>query len=323
MFVVCGEALFDVFVPEGVSQSAFAVPFAARAGGSPFNVAIGLRRLGQPVALLTGVSTDFLGDRLMAVLQAEQVSTDFIARKAAPTTLGFIQKNAVGVPNYAFYGEGAADRLLAPADIAFDDAEVTGIHMGSYSLVVAPTADTLLALARRQAGKCLLSLDPNIRLTVEPDVHQWRERITQLLPFMDVVKVSDEDLAALYPGIAPESIIADWLAVGVKLAALTRGSEGASLWSQQAQVTLPTPRVNVVDTVGAGDTFQASLLDSLLDLQANTADWVAALTASTLQRIGHKAVCAAAITCSRQGADLPSAKEVELALADYPEELLV
>ncbi|WP_308873471.1 PfkB family carbohydrate kinase [Thiothrix subterranea] len=83
MFIVCGEALFDVFVPEGVSQAAFAVPFAARAGGSPFNVAIGLRRLGQPVALLTGVSTDFLGERLMAVLQAEQVSVELIARKSA------------------------------------------------------------------------------------------------------------------------------------------------------------------------------------------------------------------------------------------------
>lgn len=316
MFIVCGEALFDVFVPEGVSQAAFAVPFEARAGGSPFNVAIGLRRLGQPVALLTGVSTDFLGERLMAVLQAEQVFVDLIARKSAPTTLGFIQKNAVGVPSYAFYGEGAADRQLAPADIAFDCAEVTGIHMGSYSLVVSPTADTLLALARQQAGKCLLSLDPNIRLTVEPDVHQWRVRIAKLLPFMDVVKVSDEDLAALYPDVEPESIIADWLARGVKLASLTRGSAGASLWSQQAHVTLPTPCVSVVDTVGAGDTFQASLLNSLLDLQANTADWASALTEATLQRIGQTAVCAAAITCSRQGADLPTADEVQQALTE-------
>ncbi|WP_308873472.1 PfkB family carbohydrate kinase [Thiothrix subterranea] len=156
------------------------------------------------------------------------------------------------MPSYAFYGTGAADRLLSMADIAFDFAAVKGIHMGSYSLVVSPTADTLLELARQQAGKCLLSLDPNIRLNVEPDVHQWRVRIAKLLPFMDVVKVSDEDLAALYPDVEPESIIADWLASGVKLASLTRGSEGASLWSQQAHVTLPTPRVSVVDTVGAG-----------------------------------------------------------------------
>ncbi len=133
---------------------------------------------------------------------------------------------------------------------------------------------------------------------------------------MDVVKVSDEDLAALYPDVEPESIIADWLASGVKLASLTRGSEGASLWSQQAHVNLPTPRVNVVDTVGAGDTFQASLLNSLLDLQANTADWVSALTESTLQRIGQTAVCAAAITCSRQGADLPTGDEVQRALTE-------
>ena len=316
MFVVCGEALFDVFVPEGVSQAAFEVPFAALAGGLPFNVAIGLRRLGRPVALLAGISNDFLGDRLMAVLQAEQISTECIVRKAAPTTLGFIQNNALGVPRYAFYGEGAADRLLTTADVHLEGKTISGIHMGSYSIVVSPTADTLLELARQQSGKCLLSLDPNIRLTVEPDVQQWRARIAKLLPFMDVVKVSDEDLAALYPDVEPESIIAEWLATGVKLAALTRGSQGASLWSQQAQVTLPTPRVNVVDTVGAGDTFQASLLDSLLDLQATTGDWSAALTASTLQRIGQKAACAAAITCSRLGADLPTGDEVQQALTE-------
>ncbi|MEZ5478005.1 MAG: PfkB family carbohydrate kinase [Thiolinea sp.] len=106
MFLVCGEALFDVFLEDNVAQDSVTVPFTARVGGSPFNVAIGLARLGQSAALLTGVSTDFFGDRLQAVLEAEQVSTRYIARKHAPTTLGFVQRDANGLPSYAFLREG-------------------------------------------------------------------------------------------------------------------------------------------------------------------------------------------------------------------------
>ena len=310
MFVVCGEALFDVFMADGVDMNAVTVPFNARVGGSPFNVAIGLARLGQPVAMLTGLSTDFLGERLLSVLEAEKVGCHLIARKDAPTTLGFVQHDAEGIPSYAFYGNGAADRLLTLEDVDVDLDAASGIHLGSYSIVAQPTADSYLALVRKHSGKRIISLDPNIRLNVEPNLDVWRKRVTELLPLVDIVKVSDEDLASLYPGSDPELIVADWLKTGVKLLVLTRGGEGASLWSAQGRADIAAPRIQVVDTVGAGDTFQASLIDAVIQLRTASANWQDALDETRLREIGRVAAAAAAITCSRRGADLPSRAEV-------------
>ncbi|HPE59020.1 MAG: carbohydrate kinase [Thiothrix sp.] len=315
MFVVCGEALFDVFIADGVAQDARTVPFSARVGGSPFNVAIGLARLGCDSALLTGLSTDFLGQRLLAVLEAEKVSTRLIVRKPAPTTLGFVQHGEDGVPAYAFYGEGAADRSLTPADLPASLEGTECLHAGSYSIVTPPTSDAVLQLFQRESGQRILSVDPNIRPTVEPDMAIWRERIDALLALADVVKVSDEDLGWLYPGQAIDAIMRQWMANGLKLMVVTRGSQGALLASQAAQAEVSTPKIRVVDTVGAGDTFQAALLDALVALkQAHGERWESMLDAATLTRIGHFAAVAAAITCSRKGADLPTRTEINQAL---------
>lgn len=314
MFLVCGEALFDVFTTEVVDQAAFEVPLSARVGGSPLNVAVGLARLGCPVAMLTGLSTDFLGERLLASLQSEGVNTELIVRKQAPTTLGFVQQDAAGVPSYAFYGNGAADRLLTLDDIRVDLEGTAVIHFGSYSIVAQPTADSYFALAQQHSGKRLLSLDPNVRLNVEPKHEVWRQRIAELLPLVDLVKVSDEDLHLLYPDQRPEAVVENWLTQGPRLIALTRGGKGASLWSHQAQVDVSGRPVKVIDTVGAGDTFQASLLDAVVDLKNSTAVWSEQLNSDTLFKIGHTAVVAAAITCSRRGANLPTRAEVQAAL---------
>ena len=311
MFLIGGEALFDVFIDNGTAIDASHIPFFAHAGGSPFNVAIGLARLGRESALMTGLSTDFFGDRLQAVLEREQVSSRFLAHKDAPTTLGFVQRGANGVPSYAFYGEGAADRSLDSEDTQVDLSGIRCIHIGSYSIVVPPTADSLYELMQREAGKRILSLDPNIRSTVEPDMEKWRERVTQLTHLVDIVKTSDEDLESLYPDRDPESVLRDWLAGGVKLAVLTKGSEGATLISQHARVEVATPKIKVVDTVGAGDTFQTSLLDLLVALDQNDqGSWVEQLNEDNLTRIGQTAAAAAAITCTRQGADLPTRQEI-------------
>lgn len=314
MFVVCGEALFDVFTTEVVDQAAFEVPLSARVGGSPLNVAVGLARLGCPVAMLTGLSTDFLGERLLASLQSEGVKTHLIARKQAPTTLGFVQQDAAGVPSYAFYGNGAADRLLTLDDINVDLEGTAIIHFGSYSIVAQPTADSYFALAQQHSGKRLLSLDPNVRLNVEPRLEIWKQRIAELLPLVDVVKVSDEDLHLLYPEQRPETIVENWLQQGPQLVALTRGGNGASLWSQHGQVDVPGQSVKVVDTVGAGDTFQASLLDAVASLKNSRAVWSEQLNNETLFKMGYTATVAAAITCSRRGANLPTRAEIQAAL---------
>lgn len=318
MYLVCGEALFDVFIENAPALDVDTIEFSARVGGSPFNVAVGLARLGRESALMTGVSTDFLGDRLKAVLEKEKVSTDYLFRKSGPTTLGFVQKSKSGHPSYAFYGNGAADRSLVKEDIPHDITFVRCIHLGSYSIVVPPTADTLEALIKRESGKRIISLDPNIRPTVESEMDVWRMRVSRLLPFVDVIKASDEDLGLLYPEVQPEDVLQMWLSSGVQLAAITMGEHGALLGSQKAHVQIDSPLTQVIDTVGAGDTFQAALLDQVVSLaNQNKDNWIELLDTQALKNLGRFAVGAAAITCSRKGADLPSRDEVYQFLANY------
>jgi len=314
MFLVCGEALFDIFADGSIAKNATHLPFDGVAGGSPFNVAIGLSRIGQDSALLTGVSEDFLGQRLMAILEQEQVNTDFIVSKNAPTTLSFIQKDSAGVPDYAFYGTGGADRSVTIDDLP-DDCTIDGIHVGSYSIVTPPTADTLLHLIQKHSGKGLISLDPNVRLGVEPDIKQWISRVDQIAHHANLLKISDEDFEHLYPKTPVEDKVKEWLSFGVGLVAFTKGGDGADLWSQQAKATVQTPKISVADTVGAGDTFQTALIDQLLTLKSQSDDWEDLLDTKQLTAIGKFAATAAAITCTRQGADLPTKAEINEALS--------
>jgi fructokinase len=165
MYLVCGEALFDFFSEDDASGLASKVNFKAIAGGSPFNVAVGLRRLGVDAALLAGLSTDYLGRRLRQVLQEEGVRADYLVDVAAPTTLAMVALGANGSPQYSFRGEGCADRQLRLEHLPDLGAEVRGLHIGSYSLVVQPIADTLLALVQRESGQRPIS---------SAGVHGWR-----------------------------------------------------------------------------------------------------------------------------------------------------
>lgn len=311
MFVVCGEALIDIFVENDAQSTPGQFPLQACVGGSPFNVAIGLSRLGQESSLLTGLSNDMFGKRLSSVLSKEGVSQELIAEKNLPTTVAFVEKDEEGVPTYSFYGEGTADRSLQLEDVDLGGEIPVAIHLGSYSIVSQPTADSLLALVKKYSGKCLISLDPNIRAIVEPDMKVWQKRVEELVRLSDVVKVSDEDLELMYPDLQPEEVVKSWLATGLKMVVLTRGGEGSSLWSSQAHIDIKNPKIKVVDTVGAGDTYQAALLDSLGNLiKLDGENWSDQLTAEKLQQIGNYSASAAAITCSRQGADLPTKSEV-------------
>jgi fructokinase len=249
----------------------------------------------------------------MAILDREQVNTDFIVSKNAPTTLSFIQKDSEGVPDYAFYGTGGADRSVHTEDLP-TDYNINGIHVGSYSIVTPPTADTLFELIQKYSGESLVSLDPNVRLGVEPDIQQWIKRVDMIARHANLLKISDEDFEHLYPDTPVEEKVKEWLSFGVGLVAFTKGGDGADLWSQKAQATVKAPKITVADTVGAGDTFQTGLIDQLLGLKQQTDDWEALLDAEKLKSIGEFAATAAAITCSRQGADLPTKDEVKEAL---------
>jgi len=311
MYLVCGEALFDVFVaPGGTLRNRLSLD--AVAGGSPFNVAVGLSRLGTPSALLTGMSRDHLGQQLRQVLEDEGVNTRYLIDFDAPTTLAMVALGANGSPVYSFRGEGCADRLPRDEHLASLSDEIRGIHVGSYSIVTAPIADTLLSLVRRESERRLISFDPNIRLNVEPDLARWRERVEAIAALAHLIKVSDEDLALLYPGETPESIALRWLQGGCELVVLTRGREGAQLFSRrQGEFYVEAKPVNVRDTVGAGDTFQAALLSYLHEHKLDTAAALALIQRDQLQAMLAFAVQAAAITCSRRGPDLPYRYEID------------
>ncbi len=307
MFLVCGEALFDVFVGEGRPDTGIAMQ--ARAGGSPYNVAIGLARLGTPVALFAGLSRDVLGQSLAGQLDTEGVSKRFLVRSERPTTLSLVALDAGGSPTYAFYGSGAADSALSSSDLPTLDAAVTGIHVGSYSLVVAPAADALAALVARERHR-LIALDPNVRPTIEPDIAVWHRRIDALLPHVSLVKSSREDLATLYPEASVEAVAQRWLRQGPALVVVTDGSNGARAFSATLNLHRAAPSVTVVDTVGAGDSFQSALLHALVTRNILSRATLATLTAVAASELLEAAIRAASITCSRQGADLPRADDL-------------
>ena len=308
MILVCGEALLDVF---DAGETRTGLTLDANVGGSPFNVAVGLARLAQPVGFFSAISTGFAGERLMRALRAEGVDTAPVARLDAPTTLSLIGVDARGVPSYAFYGTGCADRLLAPADLARVPAQLDAINVGSYATVVEPIASTLRALVEQQHGRALIAYDPNIRLNVEPELQRWREQLAWMLPRTDLLKISDEDLGLLQPGVAPEAFAAQALAHGARAVVVTRGAKGATGWTAGgARADVPPVAVTVIDTVGAGDTFQAALLTWLAEHGALNAAALAALDASALASALGFAARAAAITCSRRGADLPRRAEL-------------
>ncbi|MDP9514268.1 carbohydrate kinase family protein [Pseudomonas protegens] len=306
MYLVCGEALFDCFSVDDASTQANKVQFQAIAGGSPFNVALGLRRMGIDVALLAGLSRDYLGQRLQRVLQDEGVNTRYLQEFDAPTTLAMVAVGADGSPHYSFRGEGCADRQLLQEHLPELDPSVRGLHIGSFSLVVQPIADTLLALVLRERGRRLISLDPNVRLNPQPDIQLWRQRIGELVQHADLIKVSDEDLAQLYPGQAPEELIQGWLQEHAQLVFLTRGSQGATVFSaRHGSWSVASPQVQVADTVGAGDTFQAALIAWLTEQGLDSPQGLGQLTPAQIDSLLRFAVQAAALTCTRTGPDLP------------------
>ena len=308
MFLVCGEALFDFFLESEAGPAA--ATYAARAGGSPFNVAIGLNRLGQASGLLTGLSGDLLGQRLRQVLDAEGVSTAYAIPTDRPTTLSLVGLDTAGVPAYQFYDNGSADTGVVEADLPVLGDEVTGLHFGSYSLAAAPVADAFAALARRK-GPRFMTLDPNVRPTVEPDMEVWRARLDVLIPMADLVKISAEDMELLWPGRSHAGFAADLIDRGVSMVVVTDGGDAAHGWTASGLAASATPpKVTVIDTVGAGDTFQAALIARLLRDPAGPAAALAALDAPGLSAVLGYAARAAAITCSRRGADLPRAAEL-------------
>ena len=227
-------------------------------------------------------------------------------RPDAPTALVMVSIDANGVPNYAFYGAGTAERMVHLHDLERVPEGAAAIHAGSYCMVVEPVASTTRALIERQHGRSVIAYDMNVRLTIEPRIKLWQDALQWMLARTDILKVSDEDIHALYPSMTVASFIAMALEQGVSLVVVTRGAQGVAAATQSVPLfELPALPVAVIDTVGAGDTFQAGLLASLERSGRLDRDAIRQLDRATLGDALLFAACAAAITCSRRGADLP------------------
>jgi len=253
MYLVCGEALYDLFVEEEGPSGQLSINGVI--GGSPLNVAIGISRLGGDVAYLGSLSTDMLGDRLLARLTEEQVDTSFVLRSGRRTTVSMVGLDSDGHPAYVFYGTGSADTNVKELDLPDLPDTITGLHFGSYSSVVQPASNAFLRLCERYRDK-FISLDPNVRLNVEKDVKIWRERLDDYSEFADLIKVSREDLELIFPGTPVDALIQEWLQRGVKLVVLTDGGAEVRGWHKEHGCLDYKPEVvDVVDTVGAGDSL--------------------------------------------------------------------
>ena len=306
MILVCGEALIDIFVGAETHDS---MNLLGCPGGSPFNVAFGLARLGQQAEFFTGLSRDMMGQRLYRFLRAEQVGERYLKRSGRPSTLSLVDLTGP-TPAYAFYGDGAADRDLTLAELPALADEVLALHFGSFSTVVEPVGTTYLALAQREAGRRIISYDPNIRMSIEPDINVWHGRVDAFAACADLIKISDEDFERLYPGLDPATKAREWLLGGAGLVVLTRGGAGACAWTKDAAVEVPAPVIDVIDTVGAGDTFQAALLTALAETGHLQRQRLSTISHEAMHTCIAFAIEAAAITCTRRGADLPHRRDL-------------
>ncbi|MFT4235015.1 MAG: carbohydrate kinase [Microbacterium sp.] len=299
--IAIGEALIDITPGEGVDL--------AYPGGSPANVALALGRLGRTPTLVTQFAADAHGELLHGWLQQAGVNVVSSVPATGRTSTARVTWDAEKNASYEFD---------IAWDVTLDDLPAAdAIHVGSIATVLEPGADAVLAFVTARAASALVSFDPNARPQITPDRDAALARVERLFALSDVVKVSDEDLEWYYPGVAAEDAAARILGLGAKLVALTRGGSGALIFRGSDVIKAPAPKVTVVDTIAAGDTFTAGLVDALLTLGAHgpsARDVLSRLTVDELHRAASWAATAAAITVSRPGADPPTRAELEAAL---------
>ncbi|MDD9922087.1 MAG: carbohydrate kinase [Boseongicola sp.] len=303
MILCAGEALIDM-LPRSTTDGENA--FAPYAGGAVFNTSIALGRLGCPVGLFTGLSKDLFGDVLVETLAASNVDSSLAARSDRPTTLAFV-KLVDGQASYAFYDENTAGRMLTEADLpSLDQSDVTALFFGGISLVVEPCAEAYAALCERESNSRVIMMDPNVRQGFITDEAAYRARLDRMLGCCDIVKVSDEDLAWIVGNDDLDAAVDSLLNKGVSLVCLTEGADGATARTKEFGVKVVAHKVEVVDTVGAGDTFNAGVLAGLQDAGALSKDGLRTLSPEIAKAALELGVQAAAVTVSRAGANPPT-----------------
>jgi fructokinase len=329
MLTVIGENIIDLVPLDGDDPDNAAPAYRAFAGGSPANVAVAAARLGTETALIARISRDVFGARVRARLKAGDVSDRYLVTASEPSSLAVVSFDEQRRASYDFWLNGTADWQWSDAELPIPLAPVvTALHVGSLAAYLEPGASAITRLLRseHQRGNVTISLDPNVRPNIiggpGGDLSAARERTERLVSFAHVVKVSDEDLGALYPGRPLEDVTREWLALGPALVVLTRGGEGALALGRNVSIAVPAPKIELADTVGAGDTFSGALLHSLAHaglLGASGLGRLLSIDAAQLRPIIEAATAAAAINCTRPGPNPPTAAELaEFMAANRP-----
>jgi fructokinase len=297
MLLSCGDALIDFLPVKSTDGRDAIVPVA---GGSCLNIAVGMARLGAPTGFVGGISTDLFGRMIADHALASQVDLRFATRSDRQTTLAFVRTIA-GEPQYAFYDEGTASRswIYRHGPIPFD--EIEAVHVGSTTLADDHGAAQALALVEDARKIVTISFDPNCRPKLVKDKVRYVARMNAFAAMADIVRMSDVDFEFLYGGGDHAGRAKSLIDVGTSFVIVTRGIKGAQAWYRQAgAVEVQAPTVNVVDTIGAGDSFQAALLFALAAIGRIGRPALAQMNREELGRVLSFASTCAAFTCGRK-----------------------
>jgi fructokinase len=307
MILCCGEALIDM-LPR---QTAAGEPaFAPYAGGAVFNSAIALGRLGSPTEFFSGLSRDLFGAHIQAVLAESDVGTRHAVFSDRPTTLAFVRLQD-GQASYTFYDENTAGRMLSVGELPALDDSINAMLFGAISLIPEPCGSAYEALMAREHQRRVIMLDPNIRPSFISDREKHLARMRRMIAMADIVKLSDDDLEWFAETGTQAEIAARWLNSGPRLIIITGGARGVTAYGRWGAVSVPSLNVAVVDTVGAGDTFNAGVLASLHDQGLLSKRLINELSQEAVAAALVLGTRAAAVTVSRAGANPPRRHEIK------------
>jgi fructokinase len=301
MILCSGEALIDMLPRQLADGEAV---FSPHAGGAVFNTALALGRLGVETGFFSGISTDLFGAQLVSTLTASKVATGMAIRSPRPTTLAFVEF-VDGQAKYAFYDENTAGRMLGVEDLPKLPDSVEAMFFGGISLVAEPCGTAYEALMLREASARVTMIDPNIRPSFISDEPAYRARLARMMAVADIVKLSDDDLHWLMGHGDTKELSRRILAAGAKLVLITEGAKGAHGFTSTASAFVPAKKVDVADTVGAGDTFNAGALARLSTMGSLTKSGIASLSSTEIGEVLLLGIRAAAVTVSRPGANPP------------------
>ncbi len=296
---VCGEVLIDL-IPDGTGER---IPHV---GGGPANTAKALARLGHKVYFIDGISSDKYGQMSRQELLDDEVKLDLALNSDKPTCLAIVSLNESGGASYEFEIDGTATFDFSASWLPDPSRyKPSVLHIGTLVTVIQPGADVLYDWAMQVAEFAPIVFDPNVRSVVMNDRDKYLAAVERWVAISSVVKVSDDDMAWLYPGQQYADVAKRWISDGAALVVVTRGAEGLVGFTADGVVEVPGVKVDVTDTVGAGDTVGAIIVEAMIE------KGILNLTEDTLKAVLNRAAVAAGITCSRKGAQPPYKHELK------------